>query len=316
MQELEPNNPWAVAAELGQYSFKFFALWGARPDRRGGAGYECECGRVGCGQPGKHPRRAGWQEAATSHPTTLAMFARMYPRANVGCRTGHVSGLVLIDVDGEQGVESLERLEKELGALPPTVRSRSGREGVGFHLWFRLDPDGPEPRNSAGTLGAGVDVRAGGGYFVIPGSRHKSGRRYAWEAPPSTVDFAPLPPAWLAAMLATRGAAPEPAKGQRATMEAKIAREPTRARDLGSLIIGDGPDGGGFDSPIFRRLCRYFARQPNAPAEPMIAALKVAVAGAVKGPGRDVRRYLSDYYLDQQAEKARAFAISRRDERK
>jgi hypothetical protein len=52
-------------------------------------------------------------------------------------------------------------------------------------------------RNSASLLGPGLDVRAEGGYVVVPPSRTEAA--YEW------VDrSAPAPPAWLVGLLAER----------------------------------------------------------------------------------------------------------------
>jgi hypothetical protein len=84
--------------------------------------------------------------------------------------------------------------------LPPTLQAITG--GGGFHLYFRA-PEGVEIRNSAGKLGAGVDVRGNGGYVLLPPSLHISGRRYAWEPGlrDKGIGLAPLPD-WVAAALA------------------------------------------------------------------------------------------------------------------
>jgi hypothetical protein len=59
-------------------------------------------------------------------------------------------------------------------------------------------PAGREIRNSAGRLGEGLDVRASGGYVVIPPSIHETGRPYQWAEPLRPVVEAP---AWLIELL-------------------------------------------------------------------------------------------------------------------
>jgi len=46
-------------------------------------------------------------------------------------------------------------------------------------------------RNSAGKLGAGLDVRANGGYIVAAPSLHRSGNRYQWTSDEATLEHAP-----------------------------------------------------------------------------------------------------------------------------
>ncbi|MGV8954029.1 MAG: bifunctional DNA primase/polymerase [Cypionkella sp.] len=296
--DLHANSPWPVALALAPYGLKIFALWGIREV---GGVFVCESGRKA--SPGKMPRAAGWQAAATDDPLILQGYARKYPRGNVGLHTGQASGVVVIDVDGQVGVESLEEAEAVLGPLPPTVRSRSGRVGVGFHLWFRLR-ENEAPKNSAGRLGSGIDTRGQGGFIAIPGSRHKSGNRYVWEVAPDEVAFAHLPKPWMAKLT------------ESAVVKASV-RFPTgrtinhtgasRTVATSSRIIGDGPGRGGFNGPLYSLACRYFAAQPDAPMEPLIAAMIRGVEMAPKDKGRDVSRYLDAGYLVEQAQRAKAF---------
>jgi hypothetical protein len=94
----------------------------------------------------------------------------------VGVPTGKKSGVVVLDVDvDEGGLESLAKLERAGAPIPKTARVRTG--GGGIHVFFR-NPRGTEIRNSAGLLGPGLDVRGEGGYVVVPPSRTQSS--YQW----------------------------------------------------------------------------------------------------------------------------------------
>jgi len=143
---------------------------------------------------------------ATADPT--AVRAAMTNRRAIayGIATGAVSGVVVIDVDGDAGRDSLAALEAELGPLPdaPTVITASGGE----HRYFR-HPGGHVP-TTAGKLADGVDTRADGGFVVGAGSVLPDGRTYCWEVAghPDDVPLPPLPPAWLAAIRAA--ASPRP----------------------------------------------------------------------------------------------------------
>lgn len=71
----------------------------------------CSCGKPACDSPAKHPRtRFGLKEATTDHNRIVAWW-RNSPNANVGLATGH--GLVVLDIDGEDGRRSLAALEGE-----------------------------------------------------------------------------------------------------------------------------------------------------------------------------------------------------------
>jgi hypothetical protein len=123
---------------------------------------------------------------------------------NFGVVTGATSGLIVLDVDpAKGGDESLRDLERVYGPLPETVVVLTG--GGGRHVFFQHP--GMRVRNSVGTLGPGLDVRGDGGFVVGVGSRHRSGRPYAFEvtADPDTVAVAAVPP-WLLERPQTRAA--------------------------------------------------------------------------------------------------------------
>jgi hypothetical protein len=146
--------------------------------------------------PGEKRPMVGWQRYQQQLPAEQEVDAWFgaQPDANVGIVTGAVSGLLVLDVDPRHGgEESLQRLQAEHGALPPTPEVITG--GGGRHLYF-AHPGG-SVRNRVALM-PGIDVRGDGGLVVAPPSRHPSGRRYAWleGRAPGTVAPASLP-GWL-----------------------------------------------------------------------------------------------------------------------
>ena len=130
---------------------------------------------------------------ATTDSNILQQWWATEPDANVGIRTGAVSGLFVLDIDPRNGGDqSLAKLERQHGTLPETVEAFTG--GGGRHFFF-MHPGGPLPRN---TFWPGIDVQADGGYVVAPPSLHPSGQRYQWkpDAGPEAIALAPLPQ-WL-----------------------------------------------------------------------------------------------------------------------
>jgi len=138
-------------------------------------------------------------KSATRDRDRLRAWWHDVPGANIGLAVP--AGVVVLDVDGEDGRASVEG-----EALPPTPTALTGR---GAHYWFRL-PEGLTARNGAG-LRPGLDVRARGGYVVAPPSVHPSGHRYEW-APGLAFGDVPLAdsPEWLADLLRTRDPKPNP----------------------------------------------------------------------------------------------------------
>jgi Bifunctional DNA primase/polymerase, N-terminal/Primase C terminal 1 (PriCT-1) len=191
---------------------------------------QCTCGHEDCASPGKHPMTLhGLRDASRDPDDAWATWER-WPDANVGICTGMPSGIVVIDVDGADGEASLAAIIARHEPLPETLTARTGREG-GRHLYFGVADQ--EIRNSAGRLGAKLDVRGQGGYIVAPPSMHISGRRYEWidDAP-----IAPLPDWLRGLMLAT----PAPASRRIATGNTSSADLLRRGRTYVALADGAG----------------------------------------------------------------------------
>jgi Bifunctional DNA primase/polymerase, N-terminal/Primase C terminal 2 (PriCT-2)/Family of unknown function (DUF5906) len=123
----------------------------------------------------------GFKDATTDSATIEAWWGRR-PDANVGIATGN--GLMVLDIDGAEGLAELQALVVQHGRLPRTLAVRTGN---GIHLYF----NGEGVRSSArGNL----HVRGEGGYVVAPPSLHPSGRRYQWvDASVTVIDL----PGWL-----------------------------------------------------------------------------------------------------------------------
>lgn len=140
----------------------------------------------------------GVNAATTDRDELTAQYHSRSPKPQAyGCRIR--DGYLVLDSDAPGAVE---KQESDLGALPPTRVHRTGREAGGRHLFFRL-PDGTTP---AATINwrPGIDLRCGNTYVVMPGSLHRSGRRYEVE---TDREIAMLPDAWVEA-LPTRVRAP------------------------------------------------------------------------------------------------------------
>ena len=129
-------------------------------------------------------------------------------KANLAVVTGALSGVVVLDIDvGHGGKQSLSQLEREHGALPPTIEAVTGSGGR--HLYF-VHPGGVV-RNRAG-LDAGVDLRGDGGSVVAAPSVHRCGKRYRWKTghAPGELPLSSMP-AWLLGLARgdkTRGSHP------------------------------------------------------------------------------------------------------------
>jgi hypothetical protein len=103
---------------------------------------------------------------ATTDPAIIAGWWTRWPDALIGMPTGLASGFDIIDIDrknGKNGTEAIPDWEQRSPVIAQTVSN-------GLHLWFRSD----------GTLRCGkpfdgVDLKAEGGYVIVPPSEG-----YSW----------------------------------------------------------------------------------------------------------------------------------------
>lgn len=140
-------------------------------------GCSCKAGAE-CDKIGKHPLPKGW-----TNPDSERYIKEWDNRYNIGIVAGTPSGVLYLDIDTHNaesnGFNTLAALEEKHGKLPETLTQRTGGGGEG--RLFRVEVELPKlPKNSAGLLGAGLDIRTTGGQFVAPPSTHKSGKKYEW----------------------------------------------------------------------------------------------------------------------------------------
>jgi len=136
-----------------------------------------------------------WEQYQTGRASEeqIRDWWKKWPRANVGVITGGISGIIVLDVDGPEGRESIA--DKD---LPPTTCAITGSGG--YHYIFKHP--GGEVRNFARRL-PGLDLRGDGGYIVAPPSIHPSGGLYKWGLPPE-MEQPRWAPAWLKDLLGVK----------------------------------------------------------------------------------------------------------------
>jgi hypothetical protein len=164
----------------------------------------CTCGESACAHAAKHPfTPRGFKDAVHD----LAAYRRLcngHATLNVAAATGQI---IVVDVDPRSGGDATwGALVAELGiadAVDKTVQTITGSGGM--HVLFRA-PEGVHVRSRSELLGKGVDVKAEGGYIVVPPSLHISGGRYEWEAAhhPADLEIAPIPAVLLERILSAR----------------------------------------------------------------------------------------------------------------
>jgi hypothetical protein len=156
---------------------------------------ECSCARNDNCKPGKHPRTAHGLKEATQDEGQIEAWLTQWPGCNWAVSTGPKSGVFVLDVDGEKGRASLAALESNYGPLLATLTTVTGG---GEHRWFRY-PVGRSVRNSQGNVAPALDVRANGGYVLVPPSVHANGTPYEWRDANAAIADAPD---WLVELIA------------------------------------------------------------------------------------------------------------------
>lgn len=106
---------------------------------------------------------------------------------NIGIATGHVSEILVVDVDGVYPPD-----------WPDMPKTWTAKTKKGFHYYFYMSPD-QDFRNST-RIAENVDIRANGGYVVAPPSKHPDGGLYSWEIAPEDATLAEIPD-WLIEVL-------------------------------------------------------------------------------------------------------------------
>lgn len=135
---------------------------------------KCSCGTANCTRAGKHPRlKTLWPQKASCDRKQILAWWGKWPLANVGVATGAGSGVVVLDIDGELGRETLRKVAIDDPTILQTRIHRTGNDGL--HLFFQHP--GGVCSNSVKTL-PGIDIRGDNGLIILPPSLHKSGRRY------------------------------------------------------------------------------------------------------------------------------------------
>ena len=188
-----PHNLLTAALDYARKNFQVFPLHSV--DDHG----ECTCGSQDCEKPGKHPRIRYGFKRATSEESHLIRWWTKWPDANIGIRTGN--GLFVIDVDEDEGEDSLRELLDKCGTLPESWECLTGR---GRHIYL-LSPTDRYIKSSTSKIGNKLDVRCEGGYVVAPPSRHFLGNNYEWECSshPEDIPMAEAPE-WLIQLACTR----------------------------------------------------------------------------------------------------------------
>jgi hypothetical protein len=135
--------------------------------------------------------------AASTDPGRVAAIVAAVPTGQLAVRTGAVSGLLVVDVDPDHGgTKSFATLMSRTW-VRRTLTTRTG--SWGWHQYYRHPGQHVPSRPMPGFKG--IDIKADGGYVVLPPSiHHRTGRPYQWDDRLPSVPVE-MPPALIGACL-------------------------------------------------------------------------------------------------------------------
>ncbi|MBI1833906.1 MAG: AAA family ATPase [Candidatus Andersenbacteria bacterium] len=166
----------------------------------------------------------------------------------IGLVTGKLSGVIVVDEDTYKQKEGAP-------AILSTLKSKTGRGGI--HHFFQLHN---ELRNSVNDELA-VDIRAEGGFVVLPPTIHPNGKQYEWIDQARFGHIPELPPAILQAIL--------PANKRAANNGNANFREPLKAQDFIGLNQGSRND------RLHQFVCSLLNKHPEGEARTLAWAMNL-----------------------------------------
>lgn len=123
----------------------------------------------------KRPYMTNWlQYTKTRAPKAMvdSWFTNL-AGAGVGVVTGRISNMVVLDVEHDCPYP----IEELLKRYPTQMIAKSG--GGGYHLFYLYPTNQTRVANRV-RIFEGADLRADGGFIVLPPTMHPSGNRYEW----------------------------------------------------------------------------------------------------------------------------------------
>lgn len=123
----------------------------------------------------KRPYMTNWLQYMHTRATadTVSNWFSTLSGAGIGVVTGKISNIIVLDVENYCKIPIEELLQK----YPTQMYSRTGSGG--YHLFYQY-PTGVSKVSNRVGLFEGADLRADGGFIVLPPTVHPSGGKYEW----------------------------------------------------------------------------------------------------------------------------------------
>ncbi|MET4703087.1 hypothetical protein ABIB54_000541 [Frigoribacterium sp. UYMn621] len=204
----------------------------------------------------KLPAHKGWQDEATTDPTTISVWFRE-KNFNYGIRTGSVNNLYVVDLDGAEAQGWWKAQGFAEGAI---VQTPSGPDRT--HVYYRIDGETELP-NTKKKLHPQIDTRGEGGLVCGPGSMLPTGTYLG------NISNIPMIPAGLLAILPEKQTYVVDTSEHEPGDKVDVA-SPSELRQIASAIeaLDELPkvwaDGAGWRSEMYRVAC-WFSRMFQSP---------------------------------------------------
>ena len=210
----------------------------------------------------------------------------------IGLATGKVSGVFVVDLDSDDAMRSFLAMQTEHGARIRTVAAKTYR---GYHAYLRMPVVG-DVRTTVGKLAKGLDVKAEGGYVILPPSKHPSGSIYEWVAgrSPDEIEIAEAPD-WLLDLVrppAPKLHVPPPVSVTHGTSYvaaairgecAELARTPKGSRNhqlnIAAFSLARFVADGKIDAPTVARALAHAATEAGLPSYRILPTIRSAFRG-------------------------------------
>lgn len=123
----------------------------------------------------KRPYMTNWLQYTRTRATkhTVENWFRSLSNAGIGVVTGKVSNMVVLDIESDCPYPIEDLLRK----YPTQMYSRTGSGG--YHLFYQYPTNISRVANRVGIFER-ADLRADGGFIVLPPTIHPNGSRYEW----------------------------------------------------------------------------------------------------------------------------------------
>lgn len=123
----------------------------------------------------KRPYMTNWLQYTRTRATkhTVENWFRSLSNAGIGVVTGKVSNMVVLDIESDCPYPIEDLLRK----YPTQMYSRTGSGG--YHLFYQYPTNVSRVANRVGIFER-ADLRADGGFIVLPPTIHPNGSRYEW----------------------------------------------------------------------------------------------------------------------------------------